>query len=175
MQKVTKYTVFQTKWGHFGLAGTESALYRTHLPEPEPEKIKSWILKNFPKAKYDRIFFSNVQEQIKAYFEGNRVNFGPDIPVALDNFSKFRRAVLFACRNIGFGKTASYSLLAKDSGSPAASRAVGNALAKNPLPLIIPCHRVVRGDGKLGGFSAPGGTDLKARLLKLEQRITINI
>ncbi len=175
MQKVIKYVVFKTKWGHFGLAGTESALCRTHLPEPESEKIKSRILKNFPSAKYDRIFFRNIQEQIKAYFEGKCVNFGPDIPVALDNFSEFCRAVLLACRNIGFGQTASYSLLAKESGSPAASRAVGNALAKNPLPLIIPCHRVVRSDGWLGGFSAPGGTDLKARLLKLEQRVKINI
>ena len=137
-----------------------------------PEKIKSKILKDLPSAKYDGIFFRNIQEQIKAYFEGNRVNFGPDIPVALDNLSKFYRAVLLACRKIQFGKTISYTLLAKKSGSPAASRAVGNALAKNPLPLIIPCHRIIRGDGKLGGFSAPGGTDLKARLLKLEQQVT---
>jgi O-6-methylguanine DNA methyltransferase len=171
MQKVIKYAVFRTNWGHFGLVGTDSALLRTHLPEPKPEKIKSKILKDLPSAKHDRIFFQNIQEQIKAYFEGNRINFGPDIPVALDDLSRFHRAVLLACRKIQFGKTISYSLLAKKSGSPTASRAVGNALAGNPLPLIIPCHRVVRSDGKLGGFSASGGTDLKARLLKLEQQI----
>jgi methylated-DNA-[protein]-cysteine S-methyltransferase len=170
MQKVIKYTVFKTKWGYFGLAGTDSALLRTHLPEPGPEIIKAHFLKDFPLAKYDRTFFSNVQAQIKAYFEGNRVNFGPDVTIALENFSRFYRTVLSACRKIGFGKTSSYSLLAKKSGSPAASRAVGNALAKNPMPLIIPCHRVVRGDGKLGGFSATGGIDLKARLLRLEQQ-----
>jgi methylated-DNA-[protein]-cysteine S-methyltransferase len=172
MQKALKYVVFVTKWGHFGLAGTESALLRTYLPEPKPEKTKSKILKDLPSTKYNRIFFRNIQEQIKAYFEGNHVNFGPDIPVTIDELSNFHRAVLLACRNIEFGKTISYSLLAKKSGNPTASRAVGNALAKNPLPLIIPCHRVIRGDGKLGGFSAPGGIDLKARLLRLEQQIT---
>jgi methylated-DNA-[protein]-cysteine S-methyltransferase len=172
MQKVIKYVVFRTKWGYFGFAGTDAALLRTRLPEPEPEIIKSQFLKDLPFAKYDKTFFSNVQKQIKAYFEGKRVNFGPNVPVALDNFSRFDHIVLSACSKIGFGKTSSYSLLAKKSGSPAASRAVGNALAKNPMPLIIPCHRVIRGDGKLGGFSATGGIDLKARLLRLEQQST---
>jgi len=172
MQNVIKFVVFETNWGHFGLVGTESTLLRTYLPEPNLEKIKLKILKDLPSAKYDRIFLRNIQEQIKAYFEGNPVNFGPDIHVTLDDLSRFYRAVLLACRKIQFGKTISYSLLAKKSGSPAASRAVGNALAKNPVPLIIPCHRVVRGNGKLGGFSAPGGIDLKARLLRLEQQIT---
>ena len=172
MQKVIKYAVFRTKWGYFGLVGTDSTLLRTYLPEPKPEKIKSKILRDLPLAKHDRIFFRSIQEQIKAYFEGNRVRFGPDIPVVLDDMGRFYRVVLLACRKIKFGKTISYSLLAKKSGNPSAGRAVGNALAKNPLPLIIPCHRVVRNDGKLGGFSAPGGIDLKARLLKLEKQIT---
>lgn len=169
MQKVIKYTVFRTKWGYFGLAGTDSALLRTHLPETKSETIKSKILRDLPSARNDRIFFRNLQEQIKAYFEGTRVHFGPDIPFTLDDMGRFYRKVLLACRKIQFGKTISYSLLAEKSGSPTASRAVGNALAQNPLPLIIPCHRVVRGDGKLGGFTATGGTDLKARLLRLEQ------
>ena len=67
MQKVVKYVIFETKWGFFGLAGTESALYRTYLPGPEPEKIESRLLKNLPDARLDKTFFKILQEQITAY------------------------------------------------------------------------------------------------------------
>jgi len=170
MQKLAKYVVFKTKWGYFGLAGTESALCRTRLPEPKPEEIKPLLLKNLPAAHFDKTFFKTLQEQIIAYFEGACVNFGPDIPIVLDGCSDFCRAVLTACRAIEFGQTISYAELAKRSGRPNASRAVGNALAGNPLPLIIPCHRVIRSDGKLGGFSAPGGNTTKKKMLELEDQ-----
>jgi methylated-DNA-[protein]-cysteine S-methyltransferase len=168
MQKVIKYAIFKTKWGYFGLAGTKSALYRTHLPGPDPKRIESRLLKNLPDAQFNDSFFKILQKQIAAYFEGSCVKFDPDIPIVLDGFGGFSRKVLTACRNIKFGRTITYSGLAKKTGRPAASRAVGNALAKNPLPLIIPCHRVLRADGKMGGFSAPGGTNMKKRLLALE-------
>ena len=170
MQKVIKYVIFKTKWGHFGLAGTKSALCRTHLPGPEPKKIESRLLKNLPCAQFDDTFFKILQKQIAAYFEGSYVNFSPDIPVVLDRFGGFSREVLTACRDIEFGQRITYSGLAKKTGRPAASRAVGNALANNPLPLIIPCHRVLRTDGRMGGFSAPGGISFKKRLLTLEHK-----
>ena len=170
MQKVIKYVIFHTKWGYFGLAGTKSALYRTQLPGAEPKKIESRLLKNLPGAQFNETFFKILQEQIAAYFEGSCVNFSPDIPVVLDGFGGFSREVLTACRDIEFGKRITYAGLAKKAGRPAASRAVGNALAKNPLPLIIPCHRVLRTDGKMGGFSAPGGISFKKRLLTFEQK-----
>ena len=172
MQKVIKYVIFKTKWGYFGLAGTEHALCRTQLPGPKPEKIKSMLLKNFHHPQLDKTFLRTLQEQITAYFEGVCVNFSRDIPLALDGFSSFGISVLTACRAIEFGQTISYSGLAKKSGRPNASRAVGSTLAKNPLPLIIPCHRIIRSDGKLGGFSAPGGVNLKKRLLLHEKRST---
>ena len=170
MQKVIKYAIFKTKWGYFGLAGTNSALCRTHLPGPEPKKIESQLLKYLPDAQFDDTFFKTLQERIAAYFEGSCVNFSPDIPVVLDGFGGFSREVLTACREIEFGQRITYAGLAKKAGRPAASRAVGNALAKNPLPLIIPCHRVLRTDGKMGGFSAPGGISFKKRLLALEHK-----
>ncbi len=174
MQKVIKCVVFKTKWGYFGLAGTEYALYRTQLPGPKPEKIKSMLLKNLPipnqasSIEFDKTFFKTLQEQIAAYFEGACVNFSRDIPLALDGFSSFGISVLTTCRDIGFGQTITYGQLAKKSGRPNASRAVGSTLAKNPLPLIIPCHRIIRSDGKMGGFSAPGGITLKKKMLELE-------
>ena len=168
MQKVIKYVIFKTRWGHFGLASTEYGLCRTQLPGPKPEKIKALLLKNFHHPQLDKTFLRTLQEQIAAYFEGACVNFSRDIPLALDGFSSFGISVLTACRAIEFGQTITYGRLAKKSGRPAASRAVGSALAKNPLPLIIPCHRVIRSDGKLGGFSAPGGIILKKKMLELE-------
>jgi len=177
MQKVIKCVVFKTKWGYFGLAGTEYALYRTQLPGPKPEKIKSMLLKNLPipnqasSIEFDKTFFKTLQEQIAAYFDGACVNFSRDIPLALDGFSSFGISVLTTCKAIEFGQTITYGQLAKKSDRPNASRAVGSALAKNPLPLIIPCHRVIRSDGGLGGFSAPGGVKLKKRMLELERKI----
>ncbi len=200
MQKAIKYTIFETGWGYFGLVGTEYGLLRTCLPGPATEKIKGQLLKSLPpvnrepsignrvssvenrassiqnqlsRIEYDKIFFKTAQEQIIAYFEGSCVDFR-NIPIVLSSLSQFCRLVLTACRNIEFGRTVSYSALAKKIGRPAAARAVGSALARNPLPLIIPCHRIVRSDGKIGGFSAAGGKTLKTKLLKHEQAALID-
>lgn len=169
MQKAVKYIIFKTKWGYFGLAGTDSAICRTELPLPVHDNIKSQLLKNISEARVDKSYFKNLQEQIAAYFEGELVDFGPDIPVALNGFHGFSCDVLAACRETGFGQTITYAGLAGKLHRPNAGRAVGNALAKNPLPLIIPCHRVIRSDGKLGGFTAPGGINLKKQLLLHEK------
>lgn len=193
MQKAIKYTIFETRWGYFGLASTKYGLLRTCLPGPAPEKIKGQLLKSLPpvnrepsignrassiqnqvsRIEFDKTFFKTAQEQITAYFEGACINF-VNVPIVLDGFSSFLSSALNACRNIGFGRTMSYSGLAKKIGRPAAARAVGSALAKNPLPLIIPCHRVIRSDGKIGGFSAAGGKALKTKLLKHEQAAIID-
>jgi len=169
MQNVTKFTIFQTKWGSFGLAAARSALLRTHLPDQNPEKIKAALLKNLPNPQYDKKLLKTLQRQIIAYFDGCSVNFSPNIPLVIDGFSQFAVSVLTACRDVSFGQTISYALLAKKAGKPAAARAVGRVMAKNPLPLIVPCHRVIRTDGTLGGFSAPGGISLKRKLLSHEK------
>ncbi len=92
----------------------------------------------------------------------------------MQRITEFTNQVLTACRDIRFGQTISYGRLAQKIDRPAAARATGCALAKNPLPLIIPCHRVVRSDGKIGGFSAIGGTNLKAKLLELEKQVLMD-
>jgi methylated-DNA-[protein]-cysteine S-methyltransferase len=165
---MVKYTIFRTKWGYFGLAATDNGLLRTSLPTAEREKVKSQLLCYFPSARYDKDLFKTIQKQITAYFEGDYVDFR-DVPVVLNTVA-FAMRVLDACRSVTFGKTISYGQLAEFTGSPAAARAAGTALSKNPLPLIIPCHRVICADGSLGGFSVPGGVNLKKRLLELEAR-----
>jgi methylated-DNA-[protein]-cysteine S-methyltransferase len=186
MQKVIKYTIFKTKWGYFGLAGTEKAFCRTYLPTPEPEVIKSYLMKDlllYNRAssigdrvsgiEFDESFIRTARDQITAYFEGVHVDFS-NIPIILDGFTLFARSVLKACRSIEFGCTVTYSRLARKAGRSNAARAVGGVMARNPLPLIIPCHRVIRSDGKIGGFSAPGGTDFKEKLLRHEQALLID-
>ena len=170
MQKAIKYTIFKTKWGYFGLAGTEYGLLQTRLPATEYEMVKYHLLKDLQKAQYDKTLFKELQQQITAYFEGTYVNFSPDVPIALDGLSQFAKLILTTCRSITFGQTVSYGQLAKMAGRAGAARAVGGVMAKNPLPLIIPCHRVTYSDGNLGGFSAAGGVTLKKRMLKLEQQ-----
>lgn len=173
MQKVIKYTIFKTKWGYFGLAGTENGLLRTCLPLSKPENVKSQLLGNLEIPRFEKRLFKTAQDQITAYFEGTYINF-TDIPIVLDGLSDFCSSVLTTCRGIRFGQMITYSALAKKMGRPKAVRAIGNALAKNPLPLIIPCHRIIRSDGQLGGFSAPGGISTKAKLLKHEQLVLRN-
>lgn len=167
-----KYTIFKTKWGYFGLAAADKGLLRTCLPLAERERVKLQLLRNLSNPQYDKALFKTAQEQITAYFEGDCVDFG-DIPVVLDGLGVFAKRVLTACRGVEFGQTVSYGRLAEMAGKPGAARAVGGALAKNPLPLIIPCHRIIRSNGKVGGFSAFGGKNLKEKLLKHEYQAMI--
>jgi methylated-DNA-[protein]-cysteine S-methyltransferase len=181
MLKTIKYTIFKTRWGYFGLAGTDNGLLRTCLPLSNPEKVKLQILKapfvgressieyRASSIEFDRDLFKMTQKRITAYFEGDCVDFR-DIPVVLA-VGLFARRVLTACRGIEFGRIVTYGQLAEIAGKSGAARAVGGVLAKNPLPLIIPCHRAICADGSMGGFSAMGGVNLKKKMLKLEGQL----
>jgi len=165
---VLSYCIFKTKWGYFGLAGTQTTLLRSCLPGRR-EAVERQLLRGLSGTRRQRDYFRGVQERIVAYFGGALAIFGPEIPIDLGALGGFSRRVLDACRVIDFGQTRTYSDLARVIGRPGASRAVGHALASNPVPLIIPCHRVVRSDGGLGGFTAPGGVAIKRRLLNHER------
>ncbi len=106
-----------------------------------------------------------VFHQLDAYFSGKLNRF--DLPLDLSGFSSFRRRVWNCLQRIPFGETRSYQQIAREIGSPGASRAVGNANSRNPIPIIIPCHRVVRADGTLGGYSS--GIEMKRLLLDHER------
>lgn len=105
-----------------------------------------------------------VARQLDEYFARSRQSFGLNLDLQLAH--GFRRVVLEHLTQIGYGSTASYGAVASASGSPAAVRAVGTACARNPLPIVIPCHRVVRGDGSIGQYA--GGAEAKRALLELE-------
>jgi methylated-DNA-[protein]-cysteine S-methyltransferase len=108
----------------------------------------------------------NVLDQIQAYFNKARESF--DFPLDWRVFTEFQQQVLKATLAIPFGQVRTYQQLAAQIGKPQAARAVGNAEAHNLIPLVIPCHRVVNSTGGLHGYSAPGGLDTKAWLLRME-------
>lgn len=91
-----------------------------------------------------------------------------DVPLAFDRFTSFQRRVLERCRKIPAGRVMTYAELARAAGCPGGARAVGNVMASNPFPLIVPCHRVIGSAGGLGGYSGPAGLPLKLRLLERE-------
>lgn len=161
-----KYTIFNTAWGYFGLVADKKGLRRTCLPCSTRKIAEKHLLAGLDNPQFDKNLLKPLQTQISAYFEGKPARF--NIPLVLDSLPTFARKVLAVCRKIPAGKTVSYSQLAGMIGKPRASRAVGSALARNPIPLIIPCHRVIHSDGSLGNFSAPGGTDTKKKLIALE-------
>lgn len=105
--------------------------------------------------------------QLREYLAGERRVF--DLPLDLRGLTDFQQKVLAACQAIPYGETLTYADLAENVGAPlSASRAVGMVMASNPLPLIIPCHRVVGRDGKLHGYAGAGGVETKAWLLRME-------
>jgi len=165
-----RYVIFRTDWGYCGLAGKDGLLFRSSLPLAKPAQVRAQLIKGIGQAGEDKKLFRDLQRQIQDYFKGKKLEFSTDIVISFEVHSEFTRAVLSACRELGYGRTVSYGELAKRAGRASAARAVGQVMSKNPVPLIIPCHRVIRGDGRIGGFSAKGGTSLKKRLLKLEQQ-----
>jgi methylated-DNA-[protein]-cysteine S-methyltransferase len=110
---------------------------------------------------------SELIHRLQAYAEGKIVDF-TDVPVDPGTVSLFQARVYALCRQIPYGRTITYGQLARQAGAPRAARAVGQCLARNPIPILIPCHRVVGAGGKLVGFTAPGGLRMKKRLLQLE-------
>ncbi len=111
-------------------------------------------------------FLQATARQLADYFGARKVCF--TAPLDLTPLTPFARRVLTALAHLPHGQTITYSQLAAQAGSPKAARAVGTVLARNPLPIVIPCHRVLTAAGTLGGFSAPAGTTLKQRLLDME-------
>jgi len=117
-----------------------------------------------PEAAPTRGLAAALADELAEYFAGRRTRFS--VPVDLSACTPFQRRVLEACARVPAGSTTTYAALARDAGCAGAARAVGTALARNPVLILVPCHRVLRADGGLGGFLA--GPEWKRRLLALE-------
>ena len=168
IQKQYRYTIFNTNWGWFGLLSSEKGLARTCLPTEDKNEVERTLLAGIDEPILDKKAFSSIENEIMTYYAGRQPVFS-DIEVDIEDLTLFERTVLTALRDISYGKTVTYGRLAQIAGSPKAARAIGACMAKNPLPLIIPCHRVLGSNGDVTGFSAPGGIQTKLRMLKLEK------
>lgn len=155
------YTVMGTPVGDIVLIADNKNLCSIYWPNQEPDKKKFLNLERKDHSKVLR----TVVKQLYQYFEGKRVVF--DLPIKMVG-TTFQRKVWDALTTIKFGETASYRDIAKKVGNPKAARAVGAAIGKNPISIIIPCHRVIGANGKLTGFA--GGVVAKELLLDLESR-----
>jgi methylated-DNA-[protein]-cysteine S-methyltransferase len=164
-----RYTVFPTQWGYFAFAAGPGGLLRTCLPLPDRDGAEAAVTADFSAASPDGRLLRPLQDGIRGYFAGRAVDFDPEIPLDVTALSAFAGSVLSACRRVGYGRTIGYGQLAAACGRPAAARAVAGALAANPFPIVVGCHRVIRRDGRPGGFSGRGGTAMKRRLLELER------
>lgn len=159
------YRTVDSPIGSLLLAATSEGLVRVAFDLEDHDAVLGALAERIsPRVLRAPGRLDHVAHQLEEYFAGSRRSF--DLPVDLRLAQGFRRRVLDQVRTIAYGRTESYSTVAAASGSPTAVRAVGSACAKNPIPLVVPCHRVVRSDGASGQYL--GGTEAKKMLLALE-------
>jgi methylated-DNA-[protein]-cysteine S-methyltransferase len=166
---IDHYCLFETKLGFAGVGwGNEGVVARFRLPDPDRNAAEKQF-RGKTEAQIPPPAIAAVIEQAERYFGGERIDF-TSVELDLNKVDPFRRTIYDRLRRVGFGETVTYGELARRAGAsaPTAAQDVGIAMARNPVPLIIPCHRVLAAGGKLGGFSAPGRTEAKERMLALE-------
>lgn len=173
--KQLAYCLFETPLGWCGIVWSEGknssashTISSLQLPEATPGITESRIARSGARKSSELPReIAELIERVRKHLRGEAQDFR-DVPVDLDGADPFARRVYEAAREIPPGETRTYGELARALHQPGAARAVGQVLGRNPIPLIIPCHRVLAASGKPGGFSAYGGKSTKVRLLEIE-------
>ena len=166
--EVFTFAVCETCLGWTGVVGSPNGLKKVIFPLKSKEAVLDRITSYGCEAENQYLAYSNeLCNRLRLYFCGEPVDFADKLD--LSGTTCFRQNVWLTVRNIPRGETRSYGWVAKQLGLPKAARAVGQALARNPVPIVIPCHRVISGNGNLGGFG--GGVEIKKLLLQLEQSV----
>lgn len=165
------FAIFDTALGHCGIVWTSRGIAGVNLPEGSEEKTRARVKKRFPEAieTSPSVEIQKIIDEVIALVAGEKIDFSY---VTLDHapLPEFSKRVYEIVRTIPIGQTLTYGDVAKKLGDVSLSREVGQAMGRNPTPIIMPCHRVVAASGKTGGFSAPGGVDTKMKLLSIEHR-----
>ena len=162
-----KIAIFRSALGWMGLIGRGEMLVQLTFGHRSAEAALKALDPELVGRGQRATWNPSLVARLQAYARGRRDDFA-DVAVDPGTTTQFRQRVLDCCRHIPFGETLTYGQLATLAGSPAAARAVGNCMAANRIPLVIPCHRVVPSAGEFGGYSAASGTAMKRRLLALE-------
>jgi methylated-DNA-[protein]-cysteine S-methyltransferase len=170
MRALRRYFIFGTADGFCGMAWDDAGIACFQLPAKTAEAAERMILSRTTAAETGAptAMVSEAVAGVRRYFEGKETDFS-QLELNLDGQDEFRKRVYALARRVKWGRTTTYGALAREAGGgPETARDVGQAMARNPIPLIIPCHRVLAAGGKIGGFSAPGGAAAKMRMLALE-------
>ena len=164
------YAEVDSPWGPLTAATTAQGLVRLAFPEePLDEVLERLAQKLSPRIVEAPTHFEQVKRELDEYFAGTRRDF--EVPLDRVLMSAFAKKVLAATSSIPYGSVSTYTEMATEAGSPRGSRAAGNALGSNPIPVIVPCHRVLRTGGNLGGYG--GGLDRKRWLLQHEGALLV--
>jgi methylated-DNA-[protein]-cysteine S-methyltransferase len=165
------YCVFEVAGGFCAIAWNSTGITRLCLPSTSVTAATRLLVRKVPRAVLDDAppaEIASTMAAIERYFVGKPVDFS-QVSIELSDQGELYQRIYRALRNVGWGQTTTYGALAKELGAgPEGARDVGEAMARNPIPLLIPCHRVLAAGGKVGGFSAPGGASTKIRMLALE-------
>ena len=163
------FALFDTVIGPCGIAWGERGVAGVQLPEAGESETRARMLHRFPAAgeASPPPEVEQAVERIVALLRGDATDLS-SIPLDMESVPEFHRRVYEAACIIPPGQTLSYGDIAKRLGAPGAARAVGQALGRNPFPIVVPCHRVLAAGGKIGGFSAQGGIVTKRRMLAIE-------
>ena len=163
------FALFDTAIGRCGVVWSERGIVGVQLPEASERATKSRVVRRFPQAReaVPPATIARTIEEIVALFRGERRDLSGAV-LDSEAVPDFHRRVYAIARTIPPGSTMSYGEIAERLGDRALARDVGEALGRNPFPIIVPCHRVMAAGGKMGGFSAPGGVRTKLRMLSIE-------
>ncbi len=161
--------VFPTNLGWMAMAGSGDVLWRLVFGHRSVAAAERALGPHWLERSRSVAWNAALRRLLQRYAAGQYIEFD-EVPVECGASSEFARRVLQALRRVGYSRTTTYAALAAEAGSPKAARAVGNRMAANPIPLVVPCHRVVCSSGRIGYYSAVGGVATKRRLLEMERR-----
>ena len=163
------FTVFKTAIGWCGMVMKGRNVKRLFIGYSRQHQIKWHIKEAFRDAveAHPSRGMRAIIKRLERYCSGENVSLS-SVPMDWSSLTPFQQKVLWAAAQIPYGSVYTYGGLARKIGTTRGARAVGNALAHNPFPLLIPCHRIIRGDGRMGGFSAGDGISIKNKLLSIE-------
>ena len=165
-------SIFLTDFGWFGLLGEARKIQALTIGHATSDAVRTAIARRVPSGVsldsiHEQDWFPELRRELEGYASGRRADFS-GFDIQFGRRTEFQKQVVVAARKIPYGRTATYGELAERAGFPRAARAVGSVMASNRVPIVIPCHRVVAAAGRLGGFSAPQGVELKQQMLTME-------